>query len=261
MIKQIAVLVVLFFALTVAAPATATDPSALITSAEQAYTQGDYQGAISGYKAALDAGLHNGWLYYNLGNAEYKAGELAQAIANYQLAAKYLPGSAAARTDLELARSKLSNNSSTENDRTAVKLLPEAITRFQLLLVALVANLICWLGLLTRVGGKNFPRWAIATSAGLTLYSLSALVLSLPRTPAENLLDVWRPITQPLLVVTAKGSALRAVPETSAQVVRNLTAGFEARSDAENGGWYRIALDDGRYGWIESGLVARIDAF
>ena len=55
--------------------------------ANAAYADGRYEEAAAGYEALLAEGP-NATLYYNLGNARFKQGELAQAILNYERALK-----------------------------------------------------------------------------------------------------------------------------------------------------------------------------
>ena len=54
-----------------------TKQDVLFNTATEAYNNGAYQEAISLYNQILDANLHSAALYYNLGNAHYKLGEIA----------------------------------------------------------------------------------------------------------------------------------------------------------------------------------------
>ena len=59
-------------------------------AANAAYADGRYEEAAAGYEALLAEG-ENATLYYNLGNARFKQGELAQAILNYERALRLKP--------------------------------------------------------------------------------------------------------------------------------------------------------------------------
>ena len=57
----------------------------------QAYEKGDYQQAITRFQALVQAGVRNGKLYYNLGNAYMKKGDLGRAVLWYERAARLIP--------------------------------------------------------------------------------------------------------------------------------------------------------------------------
>ena len=82
-------------------------PSNAVTSkdAEQNYRKGNYQQAINDYKELLKQGA-SADIFYNLGNAYYRSGNLTQAILNYERASLLSPGNEDINFNLEFARSK-----------------------------------------------------------------------------------------------------------------------------------------------------------
>jgi tetratricopeptide (TPR) repeat protein len=80
------------------ATATATQAAA------QLYAQGDYALAARAYAQLVDQGYGNVELYYNLGLAQYRTGDLPQALANLRQAARLAPRNGQVRAALaELA--------------------------------------------------------------------------------------------------------------------------------------------------------------
>jgi tetratricopeptide (TPR) repeat protein len=77
--------------------------------ANAAYADGRYEEAAAGYEALLAEGP-NATLYYNLGNARFKQGELAQAILNYERALRLEPNHKDAQYNLAFAQSKITDN-------------------------------------------------------------------------------------------------------------------------------------------------------
>ena len=73
--------------------------------AEQNYRKGNYQQAINDYKELLKQGA-SADIFYNLGNAYYRSGNLTQAILNYERASLLSPGNEDINFNLEFARSK-----------------------------------------------------------------------------------------------------------------------------------------------------------
>ena len=78
-------------------------------AANAAYAEGRYEEAAAGYQALLDE-APDATLYYNLGNARFKQGELAQAILNYERALRLRPGYKDAQYNLKFAQSKITDN-------------------------------------------------------------------------------------------------------------------------------------------------------
>jgi len=59
--------------------------------ANQAYKTERYPEALAGYGKLLDAGYRSGHMYYNLGNAHLRQGELGRAILAYERARILMP--------------------------------------------------------------------------------------------------------------------------------------------------------------------------
>ena len=78
-------------------------------AANAAYADGRYDEAAAGYQALLDEGA-DATLYYNLGNARFKQGELSQAILNYERALRLRPNYKDAQYNLTFAQSKITDN-------------------------------------------------------------------------------------------------------------------------------------------------------
>ena len=80
-------------------------PDSLWNAGVAAYTEGDFTSAIRDWEEIRSAGLMSRELYYNLGNAYFKTGEIAPAILWYERALKLDPSDADVRHNLEYARS------------------------------------------------------------------------------------------------------------------------------------------------------------
>ena len=77
--------------------------------ANAAYAEGRYDEAATAYEALL-AEAPNATVYYNLGNARFKQGELAQAILNYERALRLKPNYKDAQYNLAFAQSRITDN-------------------------------------------------------------------------------------------------------------------------------------------------------
>ena len=77
--------------------------------ANAAYADGRYEEAATLYQSLLDE-QEDATLYYNLGNARFKQGELAQAILNYERALRLQPNNKDAQYNLAFAQSRITDN-------------------------------------------------------------------------------------------------------------------------------------------------------
>ena len=78
-------------------------------AANAAYADGRYEEAAAMYQTLLDE-QPDATLYYNLGNARFKQGELAQAILNYERALRLKPNYKDAQYNLAFAQSRITDN-------------------------------------------------------------------------------------------------------------------------------------------------------
>ena len=82
--------------------------------ANSAYAEGNYEEAATLYQQLLDE-QPDAVLYYNLGNAQFKKGELAQAILAYERALRLKPNYKDAQYNLAFAQSRITDNISEQD--------------------------------------------------------------------------------------------------------------------------------------------------
>jgi tetratricopeptide (TPR) repeat protein len=78
--------------------------TAAFDSAGTCYERGDYAGAASLYGQMIDQGYDDARVWYNLGNAEFKAGHLGLAIRAYVRAQRLAPRDADIEANLQFVR-------------------------------------------------------------------------------------------------------------------------------------------------------------
>ncbi len=222
----------------------------------QLYQEGDFSGAIAAYEAVLTAGYESADLYYNLGNAHFKAGSLGQAILHWEKARLRAPGDPDILANLELARSLTVDE-------------VEPLSRFWLISVVS-----WWVGLLPRallisivsatwlatVGGavvrilarRSDVRWIGGWVAGLAGAALLVF--------GTNLVVRELGIGQPeLAVVLAREVPVRSAPaEDDDLTLFRVHEGTRVRIDQRTGEWAEIVLEDGKVGWVPADVMGVI---
>lgn len=214
----------------------------------QLYQEGAFTAAIEAYEAVLSAGYEGADLYYNLGNAYFKAGELGPSILMWERARGLAPADPDVQANLELARSLTAD---------AVQPLP----RFWLL-----SAVSWWVRLVPRG-----PLIALV-AAGWLLLTIGATTRVLVRADRGRRLGAWGAVGGATIVLVLGtnllvrelgiGAAERAVILETAVPVRSAPAadddltlfevheGTVVRIDQRAGAWAEVVLADGKVGWV-----------
>ena len=221
------------FALLAETPASAFD------AANKLYEQGKYQQAADAYKILVQKGQVSAPLYFNWGNALFKAGELGQAIYAYQRAEALAPRDPDIRANLQFARNKVQ----------APTLLPERALR--------------WLGKLSLTEWT----WLAAATLWTWLLLLAAMQWRPALKPNLQNLVVWGGLFTLLVCACFAGSfyfhrldsrAIVIVPETNARLAPldesqsafTLHDGAELQVLDQKEQWLQVRIDPRRSGWI-----------
>jgi Tetratricopeptide repeat/Bacterial SH3 domain len=94
-------------ALGAGASADMESAASIFARANAAYEAGDYSSAIGDYTRVVESGVAAPELFYNLGNACHKEGDLGRAVLWYERARRLAPRDADLRENLALTRSLL----------------------------------------------------------------------------------------------------------------------------------------------------------
>ena len=221
-------------------------------AANTAYADGRYEEAAAMYQSLLDE-QPDATLYYNLGNARFKQGELAQAILNYERALRLKPNYKDAQYNLAFAQSRITDNI-VEQDfflsswaRTVRNNLSERTwwsTSIGLFICALIALLLFLLGreLWLRKTAFHVAWIALLFSliAGLNAGSLHQ----------RNTLRNEAIITQG--VVNVKSS-----PDRSGTDLFTIHEGTKVTIRETLGEWVNVRVGSNE-GWMKSGYLERI---
>jgi tetratricopeptide (TPR) repeat protein len=212
-----------------------------------AYKSGDYETAIERFQALADKGPPSGQLYYNLGNAYFKADRLGHSIWWYEKALRLTPGDPDLNFNLARARSLMTDQPESEA-QPLVKVL--FFWRYQLAdtqvqWLALGFNLAFWSTLILRrlMGRRPFRSW-------LLVLALPTLVFT--ATAAYNSYEAS--YQQQAIVLPAQLS-IRAGRTPGATELFLLHAGTKVKVQARQGEHLRIAFGKDKIGWVPaSGL-------
>jgi tetratricopeptide (TPR) repeat protein len=221
------------------APTGAADAEKIFTKANADYAAGKFPAAIKGYESLVQSRHWNATLFYDLGNAYFRRGDLGRAILNYERALALDPNQPEARANLQLVRDQGRALELTES-------WPEAhldfLTRDQYSWLAMIAF---W-SAAAILCGLYFARrrsvvWIFALMLSAAVSAGAALAVYELETGSAG---------GNLAIVTQKNIQARLATAESAGTVLALPAGSEIKILSTRGEWSYAALPNDLQGWI-----------
>ncbi|MEM1357471.1 MAG: tetratricopeptide repeat protein [Bacteroidota bacterium] len=230
--------------------------SAELTAARNALTAGE--GQVVAFDSLLNSGQPSAELYQALGNAHFEEGNFAKAILNYERGLRLQPGNKALKNNLKYVRAEAGIN--------RLELKGFFLVRWwRAVGASLGAGACFWLAMvswwlavigamiwfLRRKRMEEKQRFALLPLAGILL-GLAVLFFSLGNS-RNNLLSNDREA-----ILLSDNTDLRVAPGPDATLEESLNQGLKLRILDEFDGYVKVALDDGKQGWVPIGAVERI---
>jgi tetratricopeptide (TPR) repeat protein len=212
-----------------------------------------FRSAAQRMQSVAGAGVENGRLQYNIGNAHLQSGDIGQAILHYRRAERLIPNDPLLKDNLSLARSKrltsIAATSESELLRTAFFWHYQASTA-QRTIGALVLYVAFWLLLMAW---NRWPRRSVIVMAVVSIVITAALAASIS-------VSNWQDRNQPGGVVLAADVAVYKGPGPSYQRLfeQPLQPGVEFILLEKRGEWWNIELADGKTGWVSASAAELI---
>jgi tetratricopeptide (TPR) repeat protein len=235
-----------------AADVPEASPQARFYRANALYHDGKYADAVSEYEALAATGLQSAPLYFNLGNAYFKAGQLGRAILNYERARRLDPADPDVRANLSFA---LATTGAQACDRASIWQrivfpLAQRMPLWRLMGLMSGAYSLAFLGFAAFRLVRSRPRWLRSVSAALAVLA----VVGATSLAAQ----LWQYTTARGVVAAEGETAVRFEPSATGTVHYNLQQGSVVRVLERRTGWLLVARCDGRRGWIPQGAVATL---
>ncbi|MFH1686783.1 MAG: tetratricopeptide repeat protein [bacterium] len=221
--------------------------------ANRLYEDKDYASAVQLYQSILDQGMESDALYFNLGNAYFKAGDLGRAVLNYKLASRLAPDNEDIRANLEFAQQY------TSVQMEGVQLNPieglmEGVVgsqRLDNLAWACAALFVLTMVLLIlRFGLAVRTSWLRTLTVAVVL----ALVLAGGLTTYKFRHDY---VTRRAVIVAGEAPVYTG-PSTQSELELRGAPGLIVEILDEADGFYNVLFKNKRRGWIAADLVAEI---
>jgi tetratricopeptide (TPR) repeat protein len=223
-------------------------------AAGRAYEKGAFAEAGREYRALLEQGVRAPEVFYNLGNAAFRLGRLAEAILNYERALRLDPGDEDARHNLEFCRRQIVDRE--EAPAHWIVSAYQAWTRLAgrdgeawLLLALYVPGMIALAVWIAARG--EMPR----RSARFAALGLLGLAL-----PAGGLVGLRAALEAgpPAAIVMVEKAEGRSGPGEDHAVLFTVHEGLRVQVRNRSGEWAHVLLPNGINGWLPASSLEEI---
>lgn len=222
----------------------------LFTSASVKYDGADYKGAVEDYGAILNTGFEGVEIYYNLGNAYFKGGEVGRAIASYRRALKLNPRDEETKTNLAFAKQFTIDRLEYPQVNFFASLFRGILSAFNAEEAFWIWTILLW-GTLCLWGLHFLSRHRTRVFVTLaTILVCLLLIISIP-TAAR----IYNQETETRGVLTSPEAKIYSGPGEDFTLQFTGHEGLEFSIDERREAYCRITLDNGVKGWVKSEAV------
>jgi hypothetical protein len=225
-------------------------PEQMFDQANRLYQQNKIAEARDAYESILRNGFVSGELYYNLGNAYYKTGDIGKAVLNYERALRLMPNDEDLKHNLQLANLMITDRIEATPrlfvwdywDAIKAAFSLNALTWISYTFFVLLVGSVCVIILARTYQLRRFGLFGGSISTALLILSV---VLFVGKIGEVNRSDA--------AVVTAKITTLKNSPDAKSSDAFVLHSGVKVIITDSVGEWMKIRLADGKVGWMERG--------
>lgn len=217
-----------------------------------AYQKSDYQAAVAHFEAALQQGQESDALYYNLGNACYKLGEIGRAILYYERAKKMNPADDDINFNLAIAQLRVVDKIPSPETDFIFKLwngIKNILSLEHYAVSALSLYILFMTLIVLQLLFKNTRLVAFVRFSRLPLFILLAMIGSL------FVIRVRQDIKVKHAIILVDKVSVVSSPASDSMEMFALHEGVKIQVIAESGEFMRIRLTDGKDGWVRRNVL------
>lgn len=243
LVALIATAIVLFLALILGVQLMTQEEQAdvnVLETANRLYDRNNLAEAILLYEQLVARGVNESTVYYNLGNAYYRQGDLGRALLNFNRAAKLTPRDADIRANRDLVRNQISQPI-LEDDLGVAGTFSHITDGWLSFNEAAIVALVLWFLIIffltasSYIGNKGIKDRLRYLALGL-LIALVVIGISLgSRFYTEQ--------NKPLGFIVAPTIAVSSEPKDGYDTDLQLSSGAEIRLEKRQGDWAKLAVE------------------
>lgn len=219
----------------------AAESASHFEQANRFYEQGKFSEAAGLYESMAKAGRHSAALFFNLGNAYFKQGELGRALFNYRLAERLSPRDPDIHANLRFVRERVDGGISISQppwQRALQYFTLNEITGACAILFWMWAALFCAIQYRPELRSKMR-----GTCLGLgSLLGCAVLVLTIS----------YLAYREKIAIIAIKQATVHLGPLVESQTGFSAADGTELKILAERQDWVQVADRSNRSGWVST---------
>jgi tetratricopeptide (TPR) repeat protein len=226
------------------------DSASAFEQANKLYEQGNFKEAAGAYEALIGRGVESPAIYFNLGNAWYKAGQNGRAIAAYLHAERLSPRDPNVRFNLGFVRNKIN-----EGQISTGTFLQRALRRLNVNEWTIAASTALWVWLVLLAAREFRPAWRFNLRGSIMTAGIVTAVLA--GALGAALYD--RSEIKPGVVIVPE-AAVHYGPLDESHTFYTLRDGVEIRvlENQPQNPWVKIEDGNGRQGWLKRAQVVTV---
>jgi len=226
-----------------------------IDSASQAYKNNQFDKAVEYYEQVISHGMVSADLHYNLANAWYKQGFIANAILHYEKALKYNPAHEDARFNLLMANSLITDRiepAEVPFYKKWYKSMWQSMSLNGWAYLSIILFIILLASVLIFVFSRSVFIKKLIVPIGFLALLIMILSLSLGSEAKSYMEDTHKAVIfEPTLNV-------KSSPDDSGTNLFTIHEGLKVEIRQHLGEWSEIEIADGRVGWVPTETYMKI---
>lgn len=229
--------------------------NSLLEKGNQEYTDQKFNEAVATYEELLSTGVESSELYFNLGNAYYKAGKITPAILNYERAKRLAPNDPDIQFNLDLANQHVVD---------AIEELPQVFfVRWKNNLIQsksadgwAMLSMISFFGFLLLLALFIFSSNASLKRLGFWLGMLVLIASVFTFVFANKQKNKQE--QHNFAIITQPSATVKSSPSEGGTNIFLIHEGLKVQIIDKLGNWLEIKLADGNQGWLPAESMERI---
>lgn len=227
----------------------------IMKEANKYYQEQNFDTAIELYNKILSQGYESSALFYNLGNAYFKSGNLGKAILSYEKGLKLSPGDDDISFNLRITNARTVDKITELPKLFIVEWWERLITSLSTSGWAFVTVVIFWI-FLASIGLFIFARKINVQKISLMIGSLSmavliiSVVILISRYNHEAVTNYG--------ILTEQIYSVKGAPDFRSNDIFVIHEGIKFTVEDQVNEWYKIRLVDGKVGWIPKNVFGFI---
>lgn len=247
LLKTLPLLILLF------SQSFASQAEHLFNKGNKFYENKDFDSSVIYYEKAIDQGIQNSNLYYNLANAYYRTNQSGKAILNYERAYKLNPSDIDIEANLKYAQMNITDRVPEPEKTLLTTFLSYLHTlislKHQLIFIVTLLFIISFCFSLALYIKGNRRLWLIYTAI-LSSFVLSTIAISAG-------LKIYSLENKEFAIVLEERVEAKNAPNGS-KTLFSVHEGTKFQIIKKEKSWFYVSLVNGVSGWVQSDVLEKI---